>query len=150
MGRLFLVSNRLPVSAKVDAAGQVTLARSSGGLIAGLGPLHDRGQGEWIGSLGSAIIAPEVGQQLEKQRLFAVTADPEDTRRHYEGYSNTVLWPLCHYLIEQVTFDPDDFEAYRRVNERFADGYMAHYMGRLAGDPVANRTVTDAIAGIPE
>ena len=40
----------------------------------------------------------------------------EDARRHYEGYSNGILWPLFHYLLDRISFDSRDFEAYRRVS----------------------------------
>ncbi len=121
MGRLLLVSNRLPVSIKRQESGQPALVRSSGGLIAGLGPVHDGGDGEWIGSLGGGPVPGDVKNELAKQRLVAVEVDANDARRHYEGYSNNVLWPLFHYLLNHVTFDACDFEAYRRVNERFAE-----------------------------
>ncbi|MBC7795121.1 MAG: bifunctional alpha,alpha-trehalose-phosphate synthase (UDP-forming)/trehalose-phosphatase [Clostridia bacterium] len=117
---MLLVSNRLPVSIAQDANGVPTLKRSSGGLIAGLGPIHDRGQGEWIGSLGGKH-DDAIEDELTKQRLVVVDLDPGDAKRHYEGYSNNVLWPLFHYLLNHVTFDPADFEAYKRVNDCFAD-----------------------------
>lgn len=120
MSRLLLVSYRLPVSIGQNSDGTPALKRSSGGLIAGLGPVHDSGEGEWIGALGGPHDA-SLNAELEKQRLVVVDLDPEDARRHYEGYSNNVLWPLFHYLLNHVTFDPRDFEAYKRVNERFAD-----------------------------
>ncbi len=121
MGRLLLVSNRLPVSIKRQEGGAPTLVRSSGGLIAGLGPVHDAGEGEWIGSLGGGPVPDDVKAELVKQRLVAVEVDADEAKRHYEGYSNNVLWPLFHYLLNHVAFDAQDFEAYRRVNERFAE-----------------------------
>ena len=121
MGRLLLVSNRLPVSIKRHDGGAPTLVRSSGGLIAGLGPVHDAGEGEWIGSLGGGSVPDDVKSELAKQRLVAVEVEAEEAKRHYEGYSNNVLWPLFHYLLNHVAFDAQDFEAYRRVNERFAE-----------------------------
>lgn len=89
-------------------------------MIAGLGPVHDAGNGEWIGALGGNA-DPEIARELETQRLINVELDANDAKRHYEGYSNNVLWPLFHYLLNHVTFDPQDFEAYKRVNERFAE-----------------------------
>lgn len=121
MGRLLLVSNRLPVSIKRQEGQAPKLVRSSGGLIAGLGPVHDAGEGEWIGSLGGDELTDDIKSQLEEQRLVAIPLDPNDAKRHYEGYSNNVLWPLFHYLLNHVTFDAEDFEAYKRVNERFAE-----------------------------
>ena len=59
--------------------------------------------------------------ELRGRRLVAVTLEKKDAERHYEGYSNRVLWPLCHYLLEHVEFDAFDYAAYARVNARFAD-----------------------------
>ena len=44
MARLILVSNRLPVTVKVDR-GEVVVARSGGGLAAGLRGPHESSQG---------------------------------------------------------------------------------------------------------
>jgi trehalose 6-phosphate synthase/phosphatase len=118
MGRLILVSNRLPITVKRSRK-KTTLVRSTGGLVAGLGPVHEEGDGLWIGSLGSTRGVPK--EELERQRLVTVQLAAEDAKRHYEGYSNGVLWPLFHYLLDRITFDSRDAEAYRKVNERFAD-----------------------------
>ena len=123
MGRLLLVSNRLPVVIHAIKGGKPTLVRSSGGLVAGLGPVHDSGDGEWIGALSCAH-EPEITKQLAAQRLIPVELDASDAKRHYEGYSNKALWPLFHYLLHHFTFDPEDFAAYKRVNEAFADAVV--------------------------
>lgn len=125
MARLLLVSNRLPVTLRSDGD-DVKLVRSSGGLVAGLGPVHDSRNGLWIGTLGLER-GPGVERQLEEQRLVVVEADAEDMRRHYEGYSNGTLWPLFHYLMETVDYDAEDFAAYKRVNAAFADTVVEHY-----------------------
>ena len=59
MGRLILVSNRLPVTIQAGESdsntGQPenqTVTRSSGDLVAGLDPLHVNGDGIWIGYPG--------------------------------------------------------------------------------------------------
>ena len=41
---------------------------------------------------------------------------------YYDGFSNGVLWPLFHYLLDKVRLDAsNEWRAYRAVNERFAD-----------------------------
>src|SRR5688572_30822258 len=108
MGRLILVSNRLPVTVR-RSGGKEVLARATGGLVAGLGPVHDRGDSLWI---GIAEGTPPSGAALEKARLVAVPLPAEIAKRHYEGYSNQVLWPLFHYLTD-LSFEGADFDAYR-------------------------------------
>src|SRR6185312_4673936 len=92
---------------------------SSGGLVAGLEPVHRERDGLWVGNFDDDPRA--FGNELRKRRLVPVRLKAEDAARHYEGYSNRVLWPLHHYLLEHVEYDGPDYEAYARVNERFAD-----------------------------
>lgn len=125
MSRIILVSNRLPVSVR-SQEDTVELVRSSGGLVAGLGPVHDSRGWQWIGTLGIGN-EPAFAEQLRSQRLVVVNAPEEDLRRHYEGYSNGTLWPLFHYLMETVDYDVEDYAAYKRVNAAFADTVLELY-----------------------
>ncbi|MEZ4272812.1 MAG: trehalose-6-phosphate synthase [Myxococcota bacterium] len=117
MSRVVLVSNRLPISSR-RIGGKRVIKRSTGGLVAGLAPVHDERDSLWMGALDSGNY-PEA--LLKEQRLVAIELPKETARRHYEGYSNQVLWPLFHYLVEHVSFEGADFDAYQRVNERFAE-----------------------------
>ena len=47
-GRLLIVANRLPVTARVQGA-RVSLVDAAGGLASGLRPWHERSGGLWIG-----------------------------------------------------------------------------------------------------
>jgi trehalose 6-phosphate synthase/phosphatase len=47
--------------------------------------------------------------------------------RYYDGFSNRVLWPLFHYLIDRVPVNATGWNAYQEVNEIFADAVSAHY-----------------------
>ncbi len=119
MGRLIFVSNRLPYTIRRHGS-EFTLTRSSGGLVSGIGPIHESQDSLWIGNLGGEVEGLR-GAELERQRLVPVTLPREKARRHYEGFSNGVLWPLFHYFLESMEFDPEDFGAYQFVNERFAE-----------------------------
>jgi trehalose 6-phosphate synthase/phosphatase len=125
MSRVILVSNRLPVSVRRVGEHMHVEPAVAGGLVAGLAPVHREGDGLWFGTLGEAS-HPEVKTALEEQRLVAVPVTSEDAERHYGGYSNSVLWPLFHYLQDRVELTSQDFEAYERVNEQFADAIAAH------------------------
>jgi trehalose 6-phosphate synthase/phosphatase len=122
---LILVSNRLPVTAKLDR-GEVVLARSQGGLAAGLGPPHQRYGGLWFGWPGDVSRMNE-GQrrkleaQLAERRCAPVYLSAAEVTRYYDGFSNAVLWPLFHYLLDRIPAHSQEWEAYRTVNEKFAD-----------------------------
>jgi trehalose 6-phosphate synthase/phosphatase len=128
MGRLILVSNRLPVTIQDDVSnpsnGQ-TVNRSSGGLVAGLDPLHLNGDGIWIGYPGTD--PDETAQKLlADMRLDPVAIPESEYSGYYEGFSNGSIWPLFHYLLEYCEFDPKAFADYKRVNERFAEKILEH------------------------
>ncbi len=124
MSRLIFVSNRLPFTIRRHG-NNVTLTRSSGGLVAGIGPIHDTRDSLWIGNLGGDFDGLK-RNELERHRLVPVVLPRDRARRHYEGFSNGVLWPLFHYFLESVDFDPEDFGAYRHVNEMFAEVVARH------------------------
>lgn len=121
MRRPILVANRLPVTIGVDPdTGQQTLTHSVGGLVTGLRPLHESSGGLWVGYPG-AEPDYDVRRQLTEHNLVPVELDPQDYEDYYEGYSNDAIWPLFHYFTEFGSFVPEQFEAYRRVNQCFAD-----------------------------
>ncbi|WP_437329990.1 bifunctional alpha,alpha-trehalose-phosphate synthase (UDP-forming)/trehalose-phosphatase [Sorangium sp. So ce381] len=132
MARLLIVSNRLPISVRVDR-GALCLTRSSGGLAAAMRGPHERHCAIWIGWPGSvASLSPEQRRDadvaLAGMRAVPVHLGATEQHRFYDGFSNGVLWPLLHYLLDKVNLDAElDWEAYQRVNERFADVVAAQY-----------------------
>ncbi|HYO53780.1 bifunctional alpha,alpha-trehalose-phosphate synthase (UDP-forming)/trehalose-phosphatase [Archangium sp.] len=131
MSRLLLVSNRLPVTVKADKEG-VSVVRSAGGLATGLRGPHERSGGLWIGWPGDVSRLTEaqrasVEAQLAGLRCVPLHLSASEVSRYYEGYSNQVLWPLCHYLIDRIPRQDRDWDVYRKVNERFADLVARHY-----------------------
>ena len=131
MPRVLIVANRLPVAVRVTEAG-VEVQRSPGGLATGLLRQHEQSGGLWIGWSGapeelSAAQQGQLDEQLAALRLASVPLTADQVKRHYEGFSNGVLWPLFHYLLDQVPLHVRDFDAYVEVNERFADVVVRHY-----------------------
>lgn len=131
MSRLVLVSNRLPVTIKMERK-RVRTTPSVGGLATGLWEPHQSGDGLWFGWPGdlsglSESQEAELDRRLAAMRTVPVRLSPEEYERYYEGFANGVLWPLCHYLIDKVSIDSQDFSVYRDVNERFADIVASAY-----------------------
>ncbi|MDH4141547.1 MAG: bifunctional alpha,alpha-trehalose-phosphate synthase (UDP-forming)/trehalose-phosphatase [Chloroflexota bacterium] len=127
--RIVVVSNRLPLTAR-RSGGRWHGERSSGGLVAALGPVLEQTNGLWIGWPGDAPSGDTTGRtkllrQWERDHGFAaVDLPPGVGRAFYEGYSNNTLWPLLHGFPSRVTFDPETWHAYRDANERFAAGVI--------------------------
>ncbi len=131
MSRLLLVSNRLPVTVKADKD-QVSVVRSAGGLATGLSRPHERSGGVWIGWPGdvsklTGAQRAQVESQLAALRCVPLYLSASEVSRYYEGYSNRILWPLCHYLLDRMPRLHRDWEAYAKVNERFAELVVRHY-----------------------
>ena len=124
MSRLILVANRLPVSLDLSD-GQVKVQDSAGGLATGMRGLGKQEQTSWVGWPGGMPSDDQQRAQLD-QKLAEHSATPvylsaQEAERFYEGMSNSVIWPLFHYLIDRMPLFVRDFDEYRAVNERFAD-----------------------------
>jgi trehalose-6-phosphate synthase len=57
--------------------------------------------------------------------LVPIAMDADEVQRVYEGMSNGTLWPLYHDVIVAPTFHRAWWEAYVRINRRFADAAAA-------------------------
>lgn len=125
--RLIIISNRLPFIIEKEND-KLSLKSGSGGLATALAPvLRDRG-GIWIGWPGAVDAdEDEINNLFKKNQhnrgfLFSpVFLDKEDISLYYDGFSNEIIWPLFHDLQTQCHFVPEYWEAYKRVNNKFAD-----------------------------
>lgn len=129
--RLLIVSNRLPVSAQMTA-GDVGTVPSSGGLATGLRPWHESSGGLWVGWPGDLSAATTTQRESFDERLndrgiVPVHLSVDQIDGCYHGFANRVLWPLFHYLIDRVPIDAAGWEAYREVNEAFAEVVAREY-----------------------
>jgi trehalose 6-phosphate synthase len=123
--RLVIVSNRLPVIID-ENNGKYNVKEGSGGLVTALAPvLRNRG-GVWIGWPGSdyneevesllASSAGNTGYQLKPVNLSSYEID-----KYYHGFANEIIWPLFHDLQSRCNFDPEYWQAYKKVNKKFAE-----------------------------
>ncbi|KAE9966545.1 hypothetical protein BLS_006935 [Venturia inaequalis] len=123
-GRLLLVSNRLPITIKRNDEGKYDFNMSSGGLVSGLSGLKNDVTFEWYGWPGLEIPDDEVGdlktKLKEEYNAVPIMLDDELADRHYNGFSNSILWPLFHYHPGEITFDESAWEAYTEANRLFA------------------------------
>lgn len=130
IGRLVVVSNRLPVVLSKSAGGWRS-EPGSGGLVTAIAPvLRNRG-GLWIGWPGTAGREDLSGALDRATRdvgysLVPVSLDKEEVDQHYRGFSNEIIWPLFHDLQTKCNFDPLYWDTYREVNRRFAEVTRDH------------------------
>ncbi|KAJ7773166.1 glycosyltransferase family 20 protein [Mycena metata] len=124
-GHLIVVSNRLPVTINKDADGEYHFKMSSGGLVSALSGFKKSLNFTWIGWPGFFIPVkdrPIVDKRLmEEYSCQAVYLDDDVADRHYNGFSNSILWPLFHYHPGEMNFDEENWLAYRQANLSFAE-----------------------------
>jgi alpha,alpha-trehalose-phosphate synthase [UDP-forming] len=125
--RLFVVSNRLPLSLAATPEGWEVRA-AAGGLVSALGPLLRQQKGLWLGWPGS--VSEELPPPTEALRTFAeregysisaVYLTPAEEKGFYQGFSNEVIWPLFHDLQSRCNFMPDYWSTYQAVQEKFVE-----------------------------
>ena len=115
-----VVANRLPVDLERLPDGTERWKHSPGGLVSALEPFLRAHSGAWVGWPG----VPDV--EVDKFAddgiwLHPVTLSSEEVRDYYEGFSNATLWPLYHDVVATPVFDRGWWDAYLRVNKRFAE-----------------------------
>ena len=127
---LIVVSNRLPITISKDAEGEYHFKMSSGGLVSALSGCKKSMSFTWIGWPGFYINPkdrPYVDKRLmEEYSCQAVYLDDDIADRHYNGFSNSILWPLFHYHPGEMNFDEENWWAYREANLKFAEVVLPH------------------------
>lgn len=129
--RVIIVSNRLPVTLK-SAGGQIEIVPSSGGLATALRGWHQKIGGPWVGWTGhTGSLDGEhfsaARDALAADGLVPIELSSADVSGYYADFSNGVLWPLCHYLLDRVPVAEHDWRTYQAVNARFADAVAGCY-----------------------
>ena len=128
-GHIIVVSNRLPITISKDDKGEYHFKMSSGGLVSALSGFKKSFNFTWIGWPGFCIPPKDrahVDKRLmEEYSCQAVYLDDDVADRHYNGFSNSILWPLFHYHPGEMNFDEEHWLAYRQANYAFAEAVRA-------------------------
>ena len=125
MNKTIIVSNRLPLQISISD-NELNVTPSVGGLATGMKSVHAEGNGVWVGWSGITDeelddeLKPKVNEKIEASKCRAVSLTEDDVNDFYLGFSNRTLWPLFHYFLEYTEFENSHWEAYKRVNEKFA------------------------------
>lgn len=118
-----VVSNRLPVDRTDDE--NEPWRRSPGGLVTAVDPVMRRNNGAWIGWPGQPGVELDPFE-FDGLQLVPVTLTADDVQLYYEGFSNDTIWPLYHDVIAAPTYHRAWWDAYVKVNRRFAEAASAH------------------------
>ena len=117
---MIVVSNRLPVDYDERPDGGIGWKSSPGGLVTALEPVMRAADGAWIGWAG---VADREFDPFEHDgiSIIPVPLSESELEEYYEGFSNDTLWPLYHDVIAPPSFHREWWDAYVRVNRRFAE-----------------------------
>jgi trehalose 6-phosphate synthase len=130
--RLIVVSNREPYRAVEEDDETTVWKRTTGGLVSALDPVMRQRRGTWIawepGEEGEFTRSSVPGEE-PSFTLLQVPVSQDEVEEYYEGFANRALWPLCHYFVDRCHFDEEQWRAYERINERFADALAEEARG---------------------
>ncbi len=128
---LIVVSNREPyVHSMKDGTPRVSIPAS--GLVTAVDPILQACGGMWVAhgsgdadrsfsdSRGRLTVPP----RDPRYTLKRIWLSRDEEQGYYYGFSNEGLWPLCHHTHERPIFRSEDWNAYVRVNHRFAEAIL--------------------------
>ncbi len=128
---IIVVSNREPYIHE-RRNGEVEVLRPASGLVTAIEPVMRACSGTWIAhGSGSAdaqfvdthdrLLAPPGRGEYKLRRIWLTNTEEQG---YYYEFANGGLWPLCHVAHVRPVFREDDWQAYRTVNQRFADAVL--------------------------
>jgi trehalose 6-phosphate synthase/phosphatase len=130
---LIIVSNRLPVSVR-EVDGKLEFSPSPGGLPTALASYVEGNHNKWIGwpGIASDDLSAQDRQQITEELLvhncYPVFLTQKQINDYYNGYSNSVLWPVFHDgKIGEAAHGKKQAQlwtAYQRVNKVFAEAVL--------------------------
>ena len=108
---LIIVSNREPYE-HVRGPDGIEVRTPPGGLVSALDPTMRRTHGIWVawGSGSADRETADAGGWVQvppdepSYTLHRVWLGKEDVEGYYQGFANSVLWPLCHLLLHHLDF----------------------------------------------
>jgi len=125
---LLVVSNREPYLHARRSDGSITVQSTTGGVSVALDALMRGRGGTWVAAGSGSADRQAVDEndrvavpvEAPAYTLRRIWLSEEEERRYYNGFANEGLWPLAHTVHVRPRFRSEEWEAYRRVNERFA------------------------------
>lgn len=125
--KIIIISNRLPLKI-VEENGKYEVIPSPGGLSTGLDSLDVVHERVWVGWPGMYLEdgeeKKEIDDTLKDKGYTPVYLSPDQIEKYYEGYSNSVLWPLCHYFPSYIHYEDEYWETYKGVNALFCEAAL--------------------------
>jgi len=130
--QVIIVSNREPYIHERSDDG-IIVKQPASGLVTAVEPVMRACSGIWVAhgsgnadrevvDAGDRVLVPPGHGDYWLRRIW-LTAEEE--QGYYYGFANEGMWPLCHVAHVRPVFRESDWDAYKAVNQRFADAVMA-------------------------
>lgn len=128
---LIVVSNREPYIHKKTGL-SIKVEKPAGGLTSAMNDVlkvtgrtwvawgSGSGDRDVVDSKNLVLVPPENPSYMLK-RVWLTLSEAEN---YYHGYSNQVLWPLCHITLDRVYFMKKFWEDYKKANRAFSDAVL--------------------------
>jgi trehalose 6-phosphate synthase len=119
VSRLVIVSNRVALPGAT---------RQAGGLAVAVNAALRKQPGVWFGWSGNVTDNPDPQPLVVDSRgitYVALDLPTQDHQEYYQGFANSVLWPILHYRVDLAEYTNADLSGYKRVNALFADRLAA-------------------------
>ncbi len=126
MGNLIVVSAILPIHIKKEGS-KLKAEVSPGGLVTALKQVLKGRKALWIGWPGTFNLNEEVKKVIfdagkkEGFWLYPVPLTEKEFEDFFNGFSNSIIWPLFHTFQAYCRFEPEYWISYREVNKKFAE-----------------------------
>lgn len=134
-GKLFILSNRLPVTV-VKREGKPRILPSSGGLVSAMQGFLQNTTAEdakfskvnWVGVPGCSKEMWDTikGEYEEGYDLVPVYVPTKIYDGYYNSMANSVIWPLFHYFPSYAEYNETGFRQYMQANALFAESVIPH------------------------
>ncbi len=130
--QVIVVSNREPYIHDRTENG-IIVKRPASGLVTAVEPVMRACSGTWIahgsGTADRDVVDAKdrvsVPPGRDEYALRRVWMTKEEEAGYYYGFANEGLWPLCHVAHVRPVFRESDWQAYKEINQRFADAVVA-------------------------
>lgn len=129
----YVVSNREPYMHIHDQnSGETRCIIPAGGVVTAIHPMLSACGGTWIAH-GSGDADKKFVNSKDKLGvppndmhyiLKRIWLTKEEEEGYYYGFSNEGLWPLCHNTHTRPIFREQDWQMYKKVNQKFADAII--------------------------
>lgn len=130
---LFVVSNREPYMHVInEESGKPQCIRPASGVVTAIDPILRACGGTWVAH-GSGRVDRQFVNSRDKLGvppgdihyiMKRIWLSKEEEEGYYYGFSNEGLWPLCHITHTRPIFREEDWQMYKKANQKFARGII--------------------------